>query len=329
MNLSSKWLPRIWISFQNKNWLLKRISEGILLLWIISLVSFAIVQVAPGDAALSLLRVDTVAVTTEQVEALRQEMGMNDPVYQKYFRYMSNLLKLDLGESVMTGRPVVAELSHAFPATFLLAGTSLLLTVVLVGIFGYLSSRFAGGWIDKFSTGFCLMGASVPTFWLGLLLIDLFSVRLHLLPAVGMANGGLILPSLSLAIAIAPPFIKIFRNSLIECARQDFIRAARSRGISEKVIFMRHILKGSLIPVVTILGVSFGSLLGGSVVVEVIFGLPGVGKLAIEAVTRRDYAIVQGFVLSIGILIFLINLAVDLSYRYLNPAISLKEAERQ
>jgi peptide/nickel transport system permease protein len=329
MNLSSKWLPRIWISFQNKNWLLKRISEGILLLWIISLVSFAIVQVAPGDAALSLLRVDTVAVTTEQVEALRQELGMNDPVYQKYFRYMSNLLKLDLGESVMTGRPVVAVLSHAFPATFLLAGTSLLLTVVFVGIFGYLSSRFAGGWIDKFSTGFCLMGASVPTFWLGLLLIDLFSVRLHLLPAVGMANGGLILPSLSLAIAIAPPFIKIFSNSLIECARQDFIRAARSRGISEKVIFMRHILKGSLIPVVTILGVSFGSLLGGSVVVEVIFGLPGVGKLAIEAVTRRDYAIVQGFVLSIGILIFLINLAVDLSYRYLNPAISLKEAERQ
>ena len=329
MNLSSKWLPRIWISLQNKNWLLKRISEGILLLWIISLVSFAIVQVAPGDAALSLLRVDTVAVTTEQVEALRQEMGMNDPVYQKYFRYMGNLLKLDLGESVMTGRPVAAELSHAFPATFLLAGTSLLLTIVLVGIFGSLSSRFAGGWIDKFSTGFCLMGASIPTFWLGLLLIDLFSVRLHLLPAVGMANGGLILPSLSLAIAIAPPFIKIFRNSLIDCARQDFIRAARSRGISEKVIFMRHVLKGSLIPVVTILGVSFGSLLGGSVVVEVIFGLPGVGKLAIEAVTRRDYAIVQGFVLSIGILIFLINLAVDLSYRYLNPAISLKEAERQ
>ncbi|GMA97506.1 glutathione ABC transporter permease GsiC [Pelosinus sp. IPA-1] len=278
---------------------------------------------------MSLLRVDTVAVTTEQVEALRQEMGMNDPVYQKYFRYMGNLLKLDLGESIMTGRPVVAELSHAFPATFLLAGTSLLLTIVLVGIFGYLSSRFAGSWIDKFSTGFCLMGASIPTFWLGLLLIDLFSVRLHLLPAVGMANGGLILPSLSLAIAIAPPFIKIFRNSLIDCAHQDFIRAARSRGISEKVIFMRHILKGSLIPVVTILGVSFGSLLGGSVVVEVIFGLPGVGKLAIEAVTRRDYAIVQGFVLSIGILIFLINLAVDLSYCYLNPAISLKEAERQ
>jgi len=316
--------------FLSKSWLFRRFGEGILFLWIISLVSFAIVQVAPGDAALSLLRIDSVAVTVEQVEALRQEMGMYDPLHQKYFHYMNNLLHLDLGESVMTGRSVVAELAHAFPATFLLAGTSLGLTMVLVAIFGSLGALYAGSWVDKFSTGFCLIGASIPTFWLGLLLIDLFAVRLHLLPAVGMGSGkGLILPSLSLAIAIAPPFVKIFRNSLIECARQDFIRAARSRGISESRIFIRHILKGSLIPVVTILGVSLGSLLGGSVVVEVIFGIPGVGKLAIEAVTRRDYAIVQGFVLSIGILIFLINLAVDLSYRYLNPAISLKEAERR
>nr|WP_092070803.1 ABC transporter permease [Dendrosporobacter quercicolus]NSL48376.1 ABC transporter permease [Dendrosporobacter quercicolus DSM 1736]SDM14885.1 peptide/nickel transport system permease protein [Dendrosporobacter quercicolus] len=329
MNSNSKWLPKIWISFRNKQWLLKKLGEGLLLFWIISLVSFAIVQVAPGDATLSLLRIDTIAITVEQVEALRQEMGMNDPLYQKYVRYMANLFQGDLGESVMTGRTVAAELIQAFPATFLLAATSLLLTVLLVAVFGSLSALYTGSWIDKFSTAFCLMGASIPTFWLGLLLIDLFSVRLGLLPAVGMANGGLVLPSLALAIAIAPPFIKIFRNSLIDCARQDYIRAARSRGISERLIFSRHILKGSLIPVVTILGVSLGSLLGGSVVVEVIFGLPGVGKLAIEAVTRRDYAIIQGFVLSIGLLIFFINLMVDLSYRYLNPAISLKEAERR
>ncbi|WP_378952701.1 nickel ABC transporter permease [Pelosinus sp. sgz500959] len=329
MNLSSRWLPRIW-TWHSNSWLIRRLGEGMLLLWIVSLVSFGIVQVAPGDAALSLLRVDSVAVTIEQVEALRQEMGMNDPIYKKYFHYMGKLLQLDLGESIMTGRSVVTELSRSFPTTFLLAGSSLGLTVMIVAIFGSLSARYAGSGIDKFSTGFCLMGASIPTFWLGLLLIDLFAVRLHWLPAVGMANGkGLILPSFALAIAIAPPFIKIFRNSLLDCARQEFIRAARSRGISERVIFMRHILKGSLIPVVTILGVSLGSVLGGSVVIEVIFGLPGIGKLAIEAVTRRDYAIIQGFVLSIGILIFLINLAVDVSYRYLNPAISLKEAERR
>jgi peptide/nickel transport system permease protein len=330
MNLNSQWLQRILIWSRSKSWLLKRLGEGVLLLWIISLVSFAIVQVAPGDAILSLLRIDTIAVTTEQVEELRQQMGMNDPIYQKYFRYMGNLLQLDLGESLMTGRSVLFELTKAFPATFLLAGTSLALTVVLVAIFGALSARYAGTWIDRCSTVFCLTGASIPSFWLGLLLIDLFSVRLQWLPSMGMAGGlGLVLPALSLAIAIAPPFVKIFRNSLIDCGGQEFIRAARSRGILEKVIFMRHVLKGSLIPVVTILGVSLGSLLGGSVVVEVIFGLPGVGKLAIEAVTRRDYAIIQGFVLSIGILIFLINLMVDLSYRYLNPAIALKEAERR
>lgn len=330
MNLSSKWSQRIWTWFQSKTWLLRRLGEGIFFLWIISLVSFAIVEVAPGDAAMSLLRIDTVAVTVEQVEALRQEMGLNDPIYQKYGRYMGNLLRLDLGDSIMTGRPVIAELSRTFPSTFLLAGTSLSLMVIMVVILGSLAARYAGTWIDKLSTGFCLLGASIPTFWLGLLLIDLFAVRLHLLPAVGLDGGkGLILPSLSLAVAIAPPFVKIFRNSLIECSQQDYIRAARSRGLSETRIFCRHILKGSLIPVVTILGVSLGSLLGGSVVVEVIFGLPGVGKLAIEAVTRRDYAIIQGFVLSVGVLIFLINLTVDLSYRYLNPAISLKEAERR
>jgi peptide/nickel transport system permease protein len=140
---------------------------------------------------------------------------------------------------------------------------------------------------------------------------------------------GLILPAVSLAVAIAPPYVRIFRSSLLETGRQEFVRAARSRGISERAIFLRHVIRGSLIPVVTILGVSIGSLIGGTVIVEIIFGIPGIGKLAVEAVTRRDYAIIQGYILFIGIFVFLINLAVDLSYRYLEPAIALKEAERR
>ena len=315
--------------FRNNRWL-RRAVEGLIFLWIISLISFAVVKIAPGDVAMSLLKIDTVAVTTDEIEALRHEMGLNAPLYRQYFTYMGNLLRLDLGESLMTGRSVMSELSKAFPATLALAGSALLLTTLFTFIFGILSARYANSWIDKSCTALCLVGASLPTFWLGLVLLDIFAVRLKILPSMGLNSWkGLILPAISLAIAIAPPYIKIFRNSLIETSHQEFVRAARSRGLKEKVIFFRHIFRGSLIPVVTILGVSLGSLLGGTVIVEIIFGIPGVGKLAVEAITRRDYAIIQGFILFVGLVIFAVNLLVDLSYRYLDPAISLKEAERK
>ena len=315
--------------FRNNRWM-RRAIEGLIFLWIISLISFAVVKIAPGDIAMSLLKIDTVAVTTDEIETLRHEMGLNAPLYRQYFTYMGNLFRLDLGESLMTGRSVMSELSKAFPATLALAGSALLLTTLFTFIFGILSARYANSWIDKSCTALCLVGASLPTFWLGLVLLDIFAVRLKILPSMGLNSWkGLILPALSLAIAIAPPYIKIFRNSLIETSHQEFVRAARSRGLKEKMIFFRHIFRGSLIPVVTILGVSLGSLLGGTVIVEIIFGIPGVGKLAVEAITRRDYAIIQGFILFVGLVIFAVNLLVDLSYRYLDPAISLKEAERK
>ena len=324
-----KWLRKTWILLRSNRWI-RRILEGVIFFLIISLISFAVVKIAPGDITMSLLKIDTVAVTTDEIEALRQELGLDIPLYQEYFNYMGNLLRLDLGKSLMTGRSVTSELLKAFPATLALAGSALFLTTVFTFVFGILSARYANSWIDKCCTVLCLVGASLPTFWLGLLLLDLFAVRLKIVPSMGLNSwNGLILPAISLAIAMAPPYIKIFRNSLIEISHQEFIRAARSRGLQKKVIFFYHIFRGSLIPVVTILGVSFGSLLGGAVIVEIIFGIPGVGKLVVEAITRRDYAIIQGFILFLGIFIFAVNLLVDMSYCYLNPAISLKEAERK
>ncbi len=318
-----------WTWNKSGHWL-RKLGEGLVFLWILSVVSFGIVKLAPGDIVMSLLRIDTVAVTTDEIAALREELGFNKPLLVQYGTYMRGLLHLDLGESMMTGKSVVYELRKAFPATFLVAGVSLLWTVVVTLLLGALSARYAGTWIDRLCAAFCLMGASVPTFWLGLLLLNVFAVHLRLLPSMGLEDWrGLILPTISLAVAIAPPYVKIFRSSLLETERQEFVRAARARGIAEGAIFLRHVLRGSLIPLVTILGVSMGSLLGGTVIVEIIFGIPGVGKLAVEAVTRRDYAIIQGYVLFIGLFVFLINLAVDLSYRYLDPAIRLKEAERR
>lgn len=310
--------------------LARRLLEGLIFLWVLSLVSFAIVKLAPGDAVLSLLRIDTVAVTTEEIAALRAEMGMDKPVVLQYLDYLGKLITLDLGESMMTGKSVVFELSRTFPATVVLATSALALTVVLTLILGALSARYADTWIDRACNLFCLVGASIPTFWLGLVLLDIFAVRLRLLPSMGFTSWtGMILPAVSLAVAIAPPYVKIFRSSLLETGRQEFIRAARARGLGARTIFLRHVLRGSLIPVVTILGVSLGSLLGGTVVVEIIFGLPGVGKLAVEAVARRDYAVIQAFIMFIGILVFLINLTVDLSYRWLDPSIALKGVERR
>ncbi|MEZ5084889.1 MAG: ABC transporter permease [Tessaracoccus sp.] len=316
----ASWLPAV------GKWLL----QGLGFFFVLSFIAFLIVQFAPGDAVLSLLRIDTVAVTQDEIEALRTELGLNDPVWQQYWRFLGGVVQGDFGNSLMTGKPVMAELSRAFPYTLLLAGVTMLVVIVITFGLGGLAARYQGGIVDRLVAIFCLAGAAVPTFWLGLLLIDLFAVRLGMVPSSGLANPtGLILPTVALAVAIAPPYIKILRNSLIEASQREFVRAARARGVKDSVIFAKHTLRDSLIPLVTILGVSLGSLLGGTVIVEITFGIPGVGKLAVEALARRDYGIIQAFIIIIGLAVFVINMLVDLSYRILDPAISLKGAEHR
>lgn len=295
------------------------------MLWIITVVSFLVVALAPGDAALSVLRVDTVALSQAEIAAYRAQLGLDDPLIARYGRYLAGLLHGDLGTSAMTGRPVAHEIAGALPATLNLAAASLALTFVLVIALGTPAALHRGTWIDRAVSLFCYVAAAMPTFWLGLLLIQWFAVQVRLLPASGWHGGlGLILPTVSLAAAIAPPFIKIYRESYTETRQRDFVRSARARGIPDSVIRFRHVLRGSLIPVVTVMGVSLGSLLSGSVVVEAVFGLPGMGKLAVEAVTRRDYGILQGFILVVGIAVLCINQLVDLSYRLISPEVRFK-----
>ncbi|MEL4356720.1 MULTISPECIES: ABC transporter permease [unclassified Luteococcus] len=294
-------------------------------IWFLTVVSFLVVALAPGDAALSVLRVDTIAHSQAEIAAYRAQLGLDDPLLVRYWRYLSGLLRGDLGMSVMTGQTVAHELGEALPATALLALSSITVTLVLVVTLGTLAATHPDTWIDRLVSAGCYLGASMPTFWLGLLLIQWFAVDLRLLPASGWRGGaGLVLPCAALAVAIAPPFIKLFRNSFQETQHRDFVRSARARGVPERVLRRAHVLRASLIPVVTMMGVSLGSLLSGSVVVEAVFGLPGVGKLAVEAVTRRDYAVIQGFILVIGIAIIGINLLVDLSYRWISPEVRLK-----
>ncbi|WP_307891913.1 nickel ABC transporter permease [Bacillus swezeyi] len=308
----------------------KRLFELILFLFLLSFISFVFMKAAPGDPVKQMLRVDDVAVTDEQIEEFREELGFNKPIYIQYWNWFKRFFQFDFGHSYTTGEPVIDELSRKFPATLLLTGTSLLVMLLISVPIGTLSALYQDRWIDHIGRLLALIGAALPSFWLGFILIDLFSVRLKWLPSMGAGTfKHLILPSLTLGIAMSGVYVRLVRSSLIESLGQDFVRSARARGISETRIFLFHAFRHCLVPVITIFGVSLGSLLGGTVIIEVLFAYPGVGKFVIDAIIQRDYPIIQGYILFMGVTVVLINLLVDLSYQYLNPEIRLKEAGRR
>ncbi|KIL49296.1 nickel ABC transporter permease [Jeotgalibacillus soli] len=308
----------------------KRLLELCLFLFLLSIISFVFMKAAPGDPVRYMLNIDDVAISNEQIESLREELGFNDPVYIQYWNWLIRFFQFDLGDSFMTKQPVIEELASKIPATLTLTFSSMVVMMLIAVPLGTLAALYKNQWIDHASRIFALIGASVPSFWLGLLFIQFFSVELGVLPSMG-SDGffHLIMPSLTLGIAMAAVYVRLLRSSLLESLGQDFIRSARARGLSPKRIFIYHTFRHCLTPVITIFGVSLGSLLGGTVIIEVLFSYPGVGKLVVEAIIRRDYPIIQGYVLFMGLFVVIINLLVDLSYRYLNPEIRLKGADRQ
>lgn len=308
----------------------KRILELVLFLLLLSFISFVFMKAAPGDPVRYILNIDDVAISDEQIEELRDELGFNKPIYIQYWNWLIRFFQFDLGYSYMTNQPVLDELAGKFPATLTLTITSLIVMTLIAVPIGTLAALYKNKWIDHVSRVIALIGASVPSFWLGLLFIQFFSVRMGLLPSMGKGTFlHLVLPSLTLGLALSAVYVRLLRSSLLETLGQDFIRSAKARGLSRKRIFFFHAFRHSLMPVITIFGVSLGSLLGGTVIIEVLFAYPGVGKLVVEAIVRRDYPIIQGYILFIGLFIVIINLLVDLSYRFLNPEIRLKEVERR
>lgn len=294
----------------------------------ITFVSFLFVRLAPGDPVLTILNVDELSVSHDQVEALREEMGFNKPLLVQYGLWLFNFIQLDFGESYVTGQPVMEMILTALPATMELAAGSLIVMLVISISLGSLSALYRDSWIDQASRALSIVGAAIPSFWLGLLLIDLFGARLNWLPTMGRDGFiSLILPSLTLGLAISSVYVRLLRSSLLESLSQEFIRAARARGISEWRIFFVHAFRHSLPPVITVFGVSLGSLIGGVVVVEVLFSYPGTGKLVVDAIRQRDYPLIQGYILIMAVIVFIVNTVVDISYRYLNPEMKLKERE--
>lgn len=306
--------------------LTRRLAEVAVFLLLITFVSFLFARMAPGDPVLSILRVDDLSVSTEQVEQLREDMGFNEPLLVQYGHWLADFARLDFGNSYISNQPVMDMLWSGVPATLELALGGLFVMVLVALPLGSLAALYRGSWIDQVSRGVSLLGAAIPSFWLGLILIDLVGVRLGWLPTMG--RDGLhsaVLPSITLGLAISSVYVRLLRSSLIDSLNQENIRAARARGISEPRIFFSHVLRSSLPPVITVFGVSLGSLIGGVVVIEVIFAYPGIGKMVVDAIRGRDYPVIQGYIFVMAILVFAINSIVDLSYRYLNPELRLKE----
>ncbi len=290
----------------------------------VSIITFGLINLAPGDPAEIILRAGGGDPSREALDALREELGLNDPVYIRYGRWLWDALHLDLGSSFRTGRPVAEEILHRFPATLELACAALALVVLFALPLGVLAALYRHGPIDHLIRLGALAGASMPGFWIGLLLIYLFAVKLRLLPVMGRGEAEhLILPAVTLASGMAATYARLLRASMLEVLGQDFIRVARAKGLAEKWVIGRHALKNALLPVVTMLGISFGHLLGGTVIVESIFAWPGVGKFCLDAIFNRDYPVIQGYALFMAVIFVTVNLAVDVSYRFIDPRVRL------
>lgn len=295
-------------------------------IWLgISLLAYATISLAPGDPAqVILLRRTGEIPPPELVERLRRELGLDDPFPLRYGRWMAGVARGDLGTSFRTGRPVLHDLAAHFPATLELALAGFLVALVVALPLGVLAAMRPGSLLDSGSRLLAILGASLPNFWLGYVLILGLAVELRLFPVAG--RGGmaqLVLPALTLGIGGAAALVRLTRSSLMDELRTDYVRTARAKGLPERSVVLRHALRNAFNPIVSLMGIRFGGLLAGAVVIETVFAWPGLGKYMVDAIFDRDYPAIQGFVLFTGTLFLFLNLLVDLIYLWLDPRVRL------
>lgn len=301
--------------------LARRLTGTIPVLLCVSLFAFGFVRLLPGDPARLLAGPDA---TLQEVQSVRQSLGLDRPIWQQYATYIGQITQGKLGKSSRTGQTVATTIGERFMPTLLLTiaamGWSTLAGIVLGVIAGVRRNR----WQDQSSMVLAVSGISFPAFWLGLLLIDLFAVRLHWLPTGGDEGWrSYILPSFTLGIAVAAVMARFTRSAFVEVATEDYVRTARAKGVPERRVIWTHTLRNALIPVITMAGLQFGFLLGGSIVIETVFAWPGLGRLLVDAVNYRDYPVIQAEILLFSFEFVVINLAVDMLYAVVNPEIRL------
>jgi peptide/nickel transport system permease protein len=304
-----------------KVYLARRLLQALLVLLGVSFVVFLILFLT-GDPALVLLPPDA---TIEDVRRFRETMGFNDPFLVQYGRFLGGALRGDFGQSIRHGESAFALVVERLPATFELAGAALVIALCLAIPAGIVSAVRRNTTIDYVSTVTALLGQSMPTFWLGIMLILVFSVWLNLLPSSGRGTfQHLLMPAITLGLFTTARIMRLTRSGMLEVLNQDYIRTARAKGVGNPPVVWKHALKNAAIPIVTIVGIELGTLLGGAVITETIFAWPGVGRLSVQAIYNRDYPVVQAAVFLLASTFVLVNLFVDLAYTYLDPRIRLR-----
>lgn len=301
-------------------YIVKRILLLIPVILGVSFIVFGLLELSPGDPARNILGTNA---SPEEVAELREEMGLNDPFLVRYGRFIKDLvLHGDLGDSYISRIPVIEEIGNRAGHTFKLAVLAIALAIILGIPIGIISAVKQYSLFDNITMIFALLGICMPVFWLGLLLIILFSVNLGWLPSSGFESiEQMILPSIALAAQSVSVITRMTRSSMLEVIRQDYIRTVRAKGQKEKVVVMRHALGNALIPILTTVGTQFGQLLGGAVMTEVIFSIPGVGRLMVDSIMMRDTPMVLGCILFVAVSFAVVNLIVDLLYSFVDPRI--------
>jgi peptide/nickel transport system permease protein len=260
--------------------------------------------------------------SAEDIAAIRDKYNLDDPFYVQYGTWVSKVVQGDLGRSLITRRTVSDEITSRLGPTLRLAVAAMLIAVIVGTTLGIISARNRNSPIDYFTMVFALIGASMPAFWLGLMLIFLFAVRLGWAPTGGDSGvRSLILPAVTLGASATAVIARMTRSSVLEINRREYVRTARAKGLTERSVLTRHILKNAFIPVLTVIGLQFGSLLAGTVVTETVFARPGLGRLLVDGIQTRDYPVVQGTLIALALVLVLVNLLVDLGYMYLDPRI--------
>ncbi|WP_348528569.1 nickel ABC transporter permease [Methanothrix sp.] len=309
----------------------RRVLQVIPAMLLVSVISFSLIFLAPGDPAVVLLTSPEGSPSQEAIEMFKVRMGMDQPVYIQYLNWLNRLIHGDLGYSYISNQPVADRIMRCFQATLKLSILSMIISLVISIPLGIIAAVRSNTIIDDFCRLGALIGVSIPNFWQAFIFIMVFSIYLDWLPVAGYGHGGdlmhMILPATVLGTSSAAMTTRLMRSSLLEAMNQDYIITARAKGLPERVVIGRHALRNALIPVVTMLALSFGFLLNGSVVIEWIFGWPGIGGLVVDSIYKRDYTMIQGSVLFIAAIFVTLNLIVDISYTYLDPRIRYDELD--
>jgi peptide/nickel transport system permease protein len=312
-------------------YIIRRLIWALIILFLLTVVVFFAMRLLPGDPLMIYVAQSQISnITPEAMEKMRHDYGLDRPLVVQYFSWLGNVLQGDLGKSIFYNKPVISELKTRFPITANIGIVSFIVATVLGTLTGLMAGLRRGKWVDQIITPLAYVGITVPVFWLGIIMVYVFGVQLHWLPIGGytspfdnlwMNAKQLVMPVICEAVLGLASMSRQMRSSVLEVSRQDYIRTAWSKGLGERVIVIKHMLKNSLIPIITLMGFAVGSIFGGSVLVETVFNIPGMGRLMVNSIFNQDYVVVQATTLIFGGIVLIVNLIVDMSYGWLDPRI--------